>query len=248
MAGVLADIRRQLPSGYQVTGSEAGISFRRSDASGSNTAPVVNHFTDNGLTFFARGTASSLTLTAGDLTVQVGDAKSVDITGSFQTPEALARAVQGKVAGVVTFVNQDTGALEISSAKKLTVGGAEAGSSGQVAFTAADYEPEGSLEDASVRDWQSARKTVLRIDAALDTLSAQRARFGATLSRFESIVGSLQGNEEVIGAARGRIVDADYASESARLTSSRVLRDAGMAVLAMVNVGPRSVLDLLRPG
>jgi flagellin len=58
-------------------------------------------------------------------------------------------------------------------------------------------------------------------------------------------VGSLQQNEETTSAARSRIVDADFAGETAALASAKVIRQAGLAMLAQLNVGPRAVLALL---
>lgn len=244
MAGLLSEIKGQLSNRYKVVGSQAGISILH--ASDDGVVPVVGSFTDNGIDSFGRGPSSSLTLQAGDLTVKVGTRAVVSITGSFTTPESLAQAVQSRVPGVVANINQDTGALEINAVETVTVGGTQAGGSGALAFTQAVNEPEGSLADVDVLERGNANTALLRIDAAMNTLGAQRGQFGALLSRFDAVVGSLQSTEEVLGASRGRIVDADYATETATLASSTVLRNAGMAMLSMVNVGPQGVLTLLQ--
>jgi flagellin len=84
------------------------------------------------------------------------------------------------------------------------------------------------------------------IDAALTTLNAERATYGAVQNRFESIVATLQVASENQAAARSRIMDADYAAETAALTRAQILQQAGVAMLAQANAMPQNVLALLR--
>ena len=84
------------------------------------------------------------------------------------------------------------------------------------------------------------------IDAALDTVNNQRATFGATQSRFEAIISSLQQGVENQSAARGRIMDADFATETANLSRAQILQQAGTAMVAQANQLPQQVLSLLR--
>ena len=84
------------------------------------------------------------------------------------------------------------------------------------------------------------------IDTALDTVNNQRATFGATQSRFEAIISNLQQNVENQSAARGRIMDADFATETANLSRAQILQQAGTAMVAQANQLPQQVLSLLR--
>jgi len=84
------------------------------------------------------------------------------------------------------------------------------------------------------------------IDAALDTVNNQRATFGATQSRFEAVISSLQQGVENQSAARGRIMDADFATETANLSRAQILQQAGTAMVAQANQLPQQVLSLLR--
>lgn len=84
------------------------------------------------------------------------------------------------------------------------------------------------------------------IDTALTKVNSERALYGATQNRFESVISSLQINVENQTAARSRIVDADYAAETAALTRAQILQQAGVAMLAQANAAPQSVLSLLR--
>jgi flagellin len=84
------------------------------------------------------------------------------------------------------------------------------------------------------------------IDADLALWNLMRAEYGATQNQFEAIAGNLRSNSESLSTARGRIVDADYAQETANLTRSQVLQQAGTAMVAQANQGPNGVLALLR--
>jgi flagellin len=84
------------------------------------------------------------------------------------------------------------------------------------------------------------------IDTALDTISQERANYGAYQNRFESIIGNLQVSAENHAAARGRIMDADFAAETANLSRGQILQQAGVAMLTQANAMPQQVLALLR--
>ncbi len=84
------------------------------------------------------------------------------------------------------------------------------------------------------------------IDTALDTVNTSRAKLGAVQNRFESVISSLQVSVENQSAARSRIMDADFAAESANLTRGQILQQAGTAMLAQANSLPNNVLTLLR--
>ena len=92
----------------------------------------------------------------------------------------------------------------------------------------------------------SAQIAIDAIDTALDTLNTERSTYGAAQSRFEGIVSILQISRENQEAAASRIVDADYASETAALTRAQILQQAGTAMLAQANSLPNSVLSLLK--
>ncbi len=92
----------------------------------------------------------------------------------------------------------------------------------------------------------SAAAAITAIDKALDDLNTQRSVYGAAQSRFEGIVSVLQVARENQSAAASRIMDADYASETASLTRAQILQQAGVAMLAQANALPNNVLSLLR--
>lgn len=92
----------------------------------------------------------------------------------------------------------------------------------------------------------NAKTAIENIDTAIDTVSQERANYGAYQNRFESVIGNLQVAAENQSSARGRIMDADYASETANLSRAQILQQAGMAMLTQANAMPQQVLSLLK--
>jgi len=90
-------------------------------------------------------------------------------------------------------------------------------------------------------------KTVIdNIDGAIDRVNNERAVYGATQNRFDSVISNLQVATENQTAARSRIMDADFASETANLSRAQILQQAGNAMIAQANQLPQQVLALLR--
>jgi len=92
----------------------------------------------------------------------------------------------------------------------------------------------------------NASAAVTAIDAALTAANTQRATLGAIQNRFESVVSNLQVSVENQSAAKSRIMDADFAQETANLTRGQILQQAGTAMLAQANSLPSGVLALLK--
>jgi flagellin len=92
----------------------------------------------------------------------------------------------------------------------------------------------------------SAQSAIASIDTALNEINSQRATWGSRQNRFENVVSNLMSAVENQAAARGRIVDADYAAETANLSRAQILQQAGNAMVAQANQLPQQVLSLLR--
>jgi flagellin len=92
----------------------------------------------------------------------------------------------------------------------------------------------------------AASTAVGAIDSALDTVTTQRATYGATMNRFNYAIQNLTVATENQTAARGRILDADFAAETANLARAQILQQAGTAMVAQANALPQNVLSLLR--
>jgi flagellin len=92
----------------------------------------------------------------------------------------------------------------------------------------------------------NASTAVSAIDTALDTITTNRATYGAAMNRFQFAISNLQITGENQAAARGRIMDADFAQETANLSRAQILQQAGTAMVAQANQLPQQVLSLLR--
>lgn len=98
----------------------------------------------------------------------------------------------------------------------------------------------------SVSAASAATTAIGNVDAALTTANTVRAALGALQNRFTSVVANLQTNAENLSASRSRILDADFAAETAGLARNQILQQAGTAMLAQANQIPNQVMTLLR--
>jgi len=103
-----------------------------------------------------------------------------------------------------------------------------------------------SFGGANVSNQLSALATVSRMDKDISTINIIRSKWGAIQNRFEYTVSNLQNVNENIKAARSRILDTDFARESANLARTQVLQQAGMAMLSQANQNSQQVMQLLK--
>jgi flagellin len=92
----------------------------------------------------------------------------------------------------------------------------------------------------------NATAAITKIDTSINDITNLRATTGAGLSRLDQVVSSLETTSSNLSSARGRIMDADFAKETANLTRAQILQQAGTAMLAQANQLPNNVLSLLR--
>ena len=99
---------------------------------------------------------------------------------------------------------------------------------------------------ADITTATGAQDVLGQIDTALSGINTERAKYGAVQNRFEAAISTLQVSTENEAAARGRIMDADFATETANLSRSQILQQAGTAMVAQANQLPQMVLSLIR--
>jgi len=209
-------------------------------------AAVGTAGTEGGAVTVGLGT---LVITAGSngRTVDMGSA----LGRTYASSQKLADAINADVSGVYASIgaaknadgsnNADAGKLILSSANSFQLNG------GALGLTADTYEATtGSLATADVKTVAGANNAISAVDAALSTVSTLRSTFGAVQNRFDSVIASLSSTSENLSAARSRIVDTDFAAETANLTRNQILQQAGTAMLAQANSLPQSVLSLLK--
>ena len=133
------------------------------------------------------------------------------------------------------------GKITMDSEKSFSV--VDAGVSGMALGASSSLK---SVADLDISTFEGAQLAIKTADAALASVNSQRAEYGALQSRFESAISNLSSSTENLSASRSRIVDTDFAAETAKMTRGQILQQAGTSMLAQANSLPNGVLSLLR--
>ena len=165
--------------------------------------------------------ALSLTSSNGDVTIELPNPNPAP---------AMTVATIAAATGLGLGSTNESSATHIAGTRGFA--GAEAGKTG--------------FADLNVLDAEFADNAILAMDAALTAVNGARANLGAVQSRFETTVSNLSVTTENLSAARSRIMDADFAVETANLSRSQILQQAGTAMVAQANQLPQQVLQLLQ--
>ncbi len=173
--------------------------------------------------------------TAGSLALSVRDSP----TGTTTT--ITAAGVVG-VRGKVNLTSTNGGSIRIDGDGS-TSGGTGLAKFGLVAQNSDDVVIGGGLD---VTTASGATAAIKSIDAAINTVVTKRAAMGAMQNRFTSVISTLQVSSENMTASRSRIQDTDFASETAELSRTQILQQAGTAMLAQANQSSQGVMALLR--
>lgn len=185
-------------------------------------------------------------VTIGDVTLQVGGNAAFSIQGTYKSAQDLADAINAKSGdGINAYVGQN-GQVQYASASDVTVGGTAADvtaaglTAGKVAVSTTQ-----TLADSSVKTVDGANQTIASVDAALQSISDVRSDLGAIQNRFESTISNLQNISQNLTSSRSAITDADFAQETANMSSAQILQQAGVSVLATANQSQQIVTKLL---
>ena len=138
--------------------------------------------------------------------------------------------------------NVVSGKVTFDSTKSFTI----QGTATEVLSAASEASILQKVADFDISTVDGANLALTVADAGLQQISAQRAKFGALQNRFSSTISNLETAVENLSAARSRIRDADFAVETAELTRTQILQQAGTAMLAQANQIPQNVLSLLQ--
>ncbi|SDI27769.1 flagellin [Pseudomonas flavescens] len=155
---------------------------------------------------------------------------------------------EGEFATSAQLAQGDTvrGNVQLDSAKAYSLNDS-AGSVGASVFgTTTTKSTLTSISETDITSAFGSQSAIAVIDKAISNIDAQRADLGAVQNRFDSTVSNLQSISENSTAARSRVQDADFASETAELTKQQTLQQASTAILAQANQLPSSVLSLLQ--
>jgi flagellin len=185
----------------------------------------------------ARDLTLAYTTTGGEEKELTINAKSGDDI------EELATYINGQSEDVKASVDED-GKLQLFASNQKVAGEVELGGglASEIGFGDAKQMTVGNVDVSTIGGSQLA---VSVIDGALKTVDSQRAELGAFQNRFSHAISNLDNINENVNASRSRIKDTDYAKETAEMTKSQILQQAGTSVLAQAKQSPSAALSLL---
>ena len=203
------------------------------------------------------GADVSITITGADgasSTATIG--KMANAPSDQEALGAVIAAINSKTAdtGVTAYITDDGKGFDLRgtikeggtySAMTITASG---GTSFPTSFTTGSTEknPTTGISDLDISTQKGAWDALQKIDGAITSVNSARADLGAVQTRFDKATENIDIQSENITAARGRITDADFAKETANLSRTQILQQAGTAMVAQANQLPQQVLSLLR--
>jgi flagellin len=193
-------------------------------------------------------TGVTATNAAGTVTLAAADGRNIDITANAAATTGTGFSTS-TTSGKLTITGNSATTSAGAKTFVLADGGSTAGAanSGFTMGTVSAVTTSGTkLNLINVLDVAGAKKAIDAIDLALTSVNSSRAELGAYQNRFTSVVTSLQTTSENLSASRSRIQDADFAAETANLSRSQILQQAGTAMVAQANQLPQGVLQLLK--
>lgn len=223
--------------------SLAGITSKEdlADQLNSNASKlgITASMDDKGVLTVTSSSGENVTFGAETGTATAG-AVSVKVQGSDGKLEATAKSVVD--AGTASTTQVVTGYVQLNSPTAYSVSGA---GSAEV-FGDASAAKKSNVANIDISTADGAQNALSIVDNALAAIDAQRADLGAVQNRFDNTINNLQNISENASAARSRIMDTDYAAETANLSKNQVLQQAGTAILAQAKQLPQAVLSLLQ--
>jgi len=213
------------------------------NAQSAKTGVTAEYDKKNNSIKLTNATGNDINLTntnaAGNTTFDVASYKA---DGSLTTANAMtANAAASIVNGTITLDSEDSFSMtENGSGLALTTSTTSAGTA---TATSSKLQAVSSID---VTTYDGAQQAIKIADAALSAVDKQRAQYGALQNRFSSTISNLASSTENLSSSRSRITDTDFATETANMTRSQILQQAGTSMLAQANSLPNGVLSLLR--
>ena len=196
----------------------------------------------------ALGLASGTTnvKTVADTSLKIGATEIKIAKGS--DIDSVISSINSASAGA-TATKTDDGKISLSGNKDIVISAGSTGTLadlGLLAGTTSAVTSQTTVDNLDILDATSSQNTVQALDAAIQQIDSQRSALGAVQNRFDSTVSNLTSINENASAARGRVQDADFASETAELTKQQTLQQASTAILSQANQLPSAVMKLLQ--
>ena len=178
-------------------------------------------------------------VSGGDITLTAADGRDIAVV---ESGTGFVVGTDGISVTGGDFADTLRGALSLSATDTIDLSGTIA----NIGFSDDIAKDTLGVDSINIATRNGADTAIKRLDAALASVSSIRGTLGAIQNRFESTISNLQSVSENISAARARIMDADFAVETANLTKSQIMQQAGTAMLSQANQLPQTVLSLLQ--
>ncbi|QJI17104.1 MULTISPECIES: flagellin N-terminal helical domain-containing protein [unclassified Pseudomonas] len=205
------------------------------------------------------GSLATLGLAAGTSQAKLTEDTSINLNGvevkfkKGDTSDAIVASINSASTGVQASKNAD-GTLSLFADKDITILDGSAGTglkalgltTASAAGTKSAVTMETTVSDLNILSAASSQQAIQALDDAMQQIDSQRSQLGAVQNRFASTVANLQSISQNSSAAKGRVEDADFASEAAELTKQQTLQQASTAILSQANQLPSAVLKLLQ--
>jgi flagellin len=162
-----------------------------------------------------------------------------------QLSSEISRVLGGTTFNGVAIIGASAGAKDFQIGANTTTNDIITVTTTDMTADASITAATGSVID-STTNTASLGTVIDNIDGAINKVNSERAMYGATQNRFDSVISNLQTSVENQSAAKSRITDADFASETANLSRAQILQQAGTAMVAQANQLPQQVLSLLK--
>ena len=185
-----------------------------------------------------------------------GTAATFEVTGSEGIAVALTDTAGADAAAETAAIAANTdsttvgGQVSFASSASFNVTSSIANAAGSIfnnaTANAANVSTLQSINTLDITSVDGSSKAIEAVDGALMQIDNMRGDLGAVQNRFESTIANLQNISENISAARSRILDADIAQETSKMTSQNILQQAGVSILAQANQAPQLALSLLQ--
>ena len=167
---------------------------------------------------------------------------------AIETLNDALKAANGDVAIDIKglSITANSSAEELAAARNSILSQVDEFMSGKLGVQTSEAKSNVGITNLDISTQAGAWEALAGIDSAIDQVNAARADLGALQTRFEKAIENIDIQNENISAARGRIVDADFATETANLSRAQILQQAGTAMVAQANQLPQGVLSLLQ--
>ena len=188
----------------------------------------------------------------GEILARLSELSSQSATGTVSNSQR--SALQEEFTALVSEIDRISNTTTFNSVNLLSAGttvslqvGLDGSSDSRISFTTVDGSSSGiGLSNVSVSTAEAAQSALGAISSAIATVASRRGSLGSIESRLNTAIANLRVARENFSAAESRIRDADVAEESATLTRTTILQQAGVSVLAQANQQPSLALSLLR--